>query len=880
MKPRNSIYFDESLAQDYAYTRPFLLNGHDSRVLSRIAEATVAAAIQRKQQIVYFMEAGCGVGRISFPLAEAFEAAVQNAPADRRPRIELHCLDASRPMLQKLEDKLAQLKHSSVVVKPYLQDVRDLGLEGIKFDACLAHWIFHVILDWRVAVAAINGAMADHSSIYILNEESPYYDAIDDNLTLIDGVAHRFWSEYHRIRRDVCKHMSHELGVTSPRMRLGARVVDDRVITMFGALGWDVAGPLGKTDSWSVKRSIKDIIDSVIRKQSFTNMRLFRDSLSGRAAFTQIADQLIDRCRADDTLNEELTINISLKCSTLTRRGERQGELLALTRDLVANTLGRKSRLRLAPSYDPDQLWLRLFETVNAGFASFCGTDSRRGQGGQRRVAANIRWILSVTPYSQAVRGRSRLWSRRGVTVDAGAVADAWRLLLSGIDSEEPVMLAPDAICLKNPTNGWIHPSVHQVQLSKRMLTALRELGGPSDSKDTRFNNLHRVKAQYAGDLLALRTALTASGLVRSEMPRQFDQVLLGLADCLSLSGKGQFYIFPVPNSSDAEPSDGSVSGFLVATDEPLSFADVRAFFELASLLFDGYLEELSLRPLHTDEEGVDDALQLENDVLALVPSAKLIGKRGAAASARAALFLTVNDREDRAFWHVLKKSTLEPSLKIAPLSDIRGHRIDTDLGQILYCNVGKGGSARDGKLGISDVMQVCGDNVDLVIMTGCACGLQSEARALQIADVLIARAVRQKALRLTEFGSQDQSQVRDVEDRLSRAVDAFAKRWSSGNLLRGSRVIPGEVIASADYLDSDKHREELRMLYPDAIGLEMEGWALADACSAKKRPWLLIKGISDWGKGTNNYNQARAAANASLVGLSLWNELIVGGWR
>jgi hypothetical protein len=59
---------------------------------------------------------------------------------------------------------------------------------------------------------------------------------------------------------------------------------------------------------------------------------------------------------------------------------------------------------------------------------------------------------------------------------------------------------------------------------------------------------------------------------------------------------------------------------------------------------------------------------------------------------------------------------------------------------------------------------------------------------------------------------------------------------------------------------------------FPDAIGGDMEGYALYTAAFFKKViDWLLIKGISDWGEDTkDDMHQPTAASNAAELLLKL----------
>ena len=78
-----------------------------------------------------------------------------------------------------------------------------------------------------------------------------------------------------------------------------------------------------------------------------------------------------------------------------------------------------------------------------------------------------------------------------------------------------------------------------------------------------------------------------------------------------------------------------------------------------------------------------------------------------------------------------------------------------------------------------------------------------------------------------------------------------------------GYQISEGVVLSGQMLVDDEQTVEELRTAFPEAIGCEMEGNAVAAASIYKGRQWILIKGICDWGMGKKDGSQAIAAERA-----------------
>lgn len=78
-----------------------------------------------------------------------------------------------------------------------------------------------------------------------------------------------------------------------------------------------------------------------------------------------------------------------------------------------------------------------------------------------------------------------------------------------------------------------------------------------------------------------------------------------------------------------------------------------------------------------------------------------------------------------------------------------------------------------------------------------------------------------------------------------------------------GYQISEGIMLSGQILVDDEQTVKELREAFPEAIGGEMEGNAVAGASIYKGRQWILIKGICDWGFDKKDGSQSIAAERA-----------------
>eukprot|EP01116_Phalansterium_solitarium_P019161 TRINITY_DN526_c0_g1_i1.p1 TRINITY_DN526_c0_g1~~TRINITY_DN526_c0_g1_i1.p1 ORF type:complete len:424 (+),score=82.09 TRINITY_DN526_c0_g1_i1:183-1454(+) len=152
------------------------------------------------------------------------------------------------------------------------------------------------------------------------------------------------------------------------------------------------------------------------------------------------------------------------------------------------------------------------------------------------------------------------------------------------------------------------------------------------------------------------------------------------------------------------------------------------------------------------------------------------------------------------------------------------------------------------------------------IISVGVACGRGGSKQ--QLGDVLIANEIipyEPMRVGATEI-------PRGVSFPAHRQLLASFKNLRTWKFVdhKGRKVerIVGRVLSGEKLIDDDATKKKLFASEPEAIGLEMEGSGAISVAQALEVPYILVKGICDWGDGHKHkgYQPLAAAAAASLV--------------
>lgn len=150
--------------------------------------------------------------------------------------------------------------------------------------------------------------------------------------------------------------------------------------------------------------------------------------------------------------------------------------------------------------------------------------------------------------------------------------------------------------------------------------------------------------------------------------------------------------------------------------------------------------------------------------------------------------------------------------------------------------------------------------NVRELVFTGVAGGLR---RGVKVGDVVIARQLLQHDMDASplfprfEIPLTGRSRF-DADAGLAEALAAAAQRClDRADALIGTRhlcdfgidaalVHQGLVVSGDRFIASEGQSSELRALLPDALAVEMEGAAVAQACADFQRPFAVVRTVSD----------------------------------
>jgi nucleoside phosphorylase len=153
-----------------------------------------------------------------------------------------------------------------------------------------------------------------------------------------------------------------------------------------------------------------------------------------------------------------------------------------------------------------------------------------------------------------------------------------------------------------------------------------------------------------------------------------------------------------------------------------------------------------------------------------------------------------------------------------------------------------------------------------VLVLTGICYGLRSRATDggdQQIGDVVVA----------TQLRAVEHRKVTTRADGSPYEITRGPRPEAASDLLSHARVLGrartpavhfGPVLSLNTLVNSRDERARLRALDEEAEAGEMEAAGLYAAAEQARRPWIIVKGISDWGVGKTDEDQAVAARHAA----------------
>lgn len=863
----NCIPFDHSIADIYDGTRPFLGTGEQSPLFTVICQTLLDKF--KDTETIRVLDVGAGTGRIALVIAQHYQRLLQSY-GKSTPQLEIVCVDRSNDMLEHLTKKTDAISYAAVKVLPVHQDVRQLTSAAIgQFQAGYAHWFCHVVRDWALALYAVDKLLVENGLVFLFEESSSLYRAIDDNLSdFQDKVLLReFWNRYHEHVRRIMNDPS-EAGVPSPRCRLGGFVVDDSVKRLWRALGWSKPHALGPKASWRRDFTIDEIIENVIRRRAFTNMRLFHNDVSAQSKFAHIADSL--RFEFRDSLPTTVPCEVHFKASFLERDNHFPLHMATLLLDTVYATLGESWRRRIDRTYWRPSLWGRLFaatwQRLNqgpSGTSPFGGVGIE-GSSAIVGVAAMIPTILEET---------HDIVSCSGAASEHSAWSDSqqwWGRVTQEMEIREPSVFwfcnsnekrhqADEAIEAPWYANGRIHPTLHIItiplQLRNALAACLASDPGTRPTDDQVRDSCLRLARTKSGSRFIQQAV--DHGVIPSQDILQHTEFLSGVARlCMDRDLHGiYFFPFPVLPKRDKQP----VFGMAIGVSEPLREGMVKFVLVLGELLFGKYVDELTANGANAQHAAQERPAEAVSDI-----------------RQRALSVPNPKTRPSSAGLVIVTSTSVEADALVERAGIVRQYRDRifnvngfpfVDLGfseaPIWWATTGKGTTGPSGSaLSVYDAIKAA--RPWGIVMAGIAYGLKKDRQ--RIGDILLSdRVFCYEAQRVGEAETRDRGDRVSAFWQLLAWFQTYGRDWQ-WKLPREARpsVHEGLVISGDKLVDDPGFRAELiKMAKNEAIGGEMEGAGLVSAAAREPSRWIVVKAICDWGMGKGDQYQVLAAKNA-----------------
>jgi nucleoside phosphorylase len=196
-------------------------------------------------------------------------------------------------------------------------------------------------------------------------------------------------------------------------------------------------------------------------------------------------------------------------------------------------------------------------------------------------------------------------------------------------------------------------------------------------------------------------------------------------------------------------------------------------------------------------------------------------------------------------------------------IGDVESFLVRTDIGSL-------GGAAALATL--HDAIRLLSPTT--VISCGVCFGLRPQVQRTGVAIV----ATRLRSYETVRVSTATDGSIQIRERGQAADVDPILSLRIRGLLATLPNVAFGEVISGEKLVDHINFRDQLLRRFPDALAGEMEGGGLVSACSRRRVPWLLIKGISDFGDGAKKVNEKTIQRRAARSAANVLMRLIDGG--
>jgi nucleoside phosphorylase len=165
------------------------------------------------------------------------------------------------------------------------------------------------------------------------------------------------------------------------------------------------------------------------------------------------------------------------------------------------------------------------------------------------------------------------------------------------------------------------------------------------------------------------------------------------------------------------------------------------------------------------------------------------------------------------------------------------------------------------------------------VIMVGIAFGVDETRQ--NIGEIIVAKQLQNYELARIGTDKTGQRTVVPRGDRVTASTLMLSRMRIAEAGWTGRKVRFGLLLSGEKLIDNFDYREELRQVFPEAEGGEMEGAGLYTAAADRNVNWTIVKAICDWADGNKNKNKARRQVIAAEQAVSfVFRALQQGGFQ
>lgn len=889
----NCIPFDD-IAEVYDETR-FLPRNVHLQTFDKIIKRIARLELRGKQEQISFLEAGCGSGRLILPFIEQLCLYLRGKkkPAPKKKTykpffekeslsccneedykgqedlgifkecndLHFYCLDISQKMIKKFEDKLTNLKWrpvedrgKKIFIKPIEKGGEDSwnihihliqddlrtyipDTSNICFDVVFAHWIFHVIKDWHLALLNIYDLSSDNGLLFTFNENSELYDVIDNKLTEIEqtGDPISFWKTYFNLRTNIYAYY----GVSIPpaKQRIGANVndinIDYWVNKLYSSPEKDEE-KIGEKDSWKCRYTESMISSEIIKKRAFSNMRLGKDETL-KKIYEDIANSLLKRSEEENTTRYFYSTT-KFQASHYKKKDLDKKEKLSIFKEMAKESLSKKMPNdlfsiphRVYRKYTEELIEIIGKENHFVGIHFFNPNNSK----------IDFREKIEESIFPKKIKSSKLMAIWKNLTIHSDLGISHYGIKFIDVQQVEQKQ--------KEKKNLEVVLSI-----TKKDIEAIDELIA-SEGEDFTVQGIKNNDNLKQIRTFILKEKITDS---KDEHVVAFFNGLHSLYKLYQHKKNRYFYFFP--NLVYTPIGNCKSFGFMLYSKKELEpECDImQNVEELNDLIFGNITQDLQtdlsvnvpvVVTSHNNTRSLNKLSEIKEkdscDILIVTCTSSEFEQAIKLAG------VPKNKKEDRNIeWPTHLESNKDK--KLPAIYDISQ---ESFWGQKVW--VFQTFETGDGGHGISYCLKNIFEHIKkskkklpkLIIMGGIAAGLREDNGQIR-GQILLASSVQ----KVTIVSNQPQAEqtISKVKQSVKKQITPLITLYTDqikNKTLYSQKIHTGLILSVNEVVNNYSLKTKIKDMLEKSIGLEMEGDGLAKTCASQNINWLLIKGISDF---------------------------------